>query len=84
MGLGFSGLAEAWLNFGTLGPLAVGVVWGGVSSFVDSRPRGLSFYVFAIMSARFFRSDFASLAKTWCVVLTSAIWIAGVTSRILV
>lgn len=84
MGLGFSGLAEAWLNFGTLGPLAVGVVWGGVSSFVDSRPRGLSFYVFAIMSARFFRSDFASLAKTWCVVLASAIWIAGVTSRILI
>jgi hypothetical protein len=84
MGLGFSGLAEAWLNFGTLGPLAVGVAWGGVASFLDSRPRGLSFYVFAIMSARFFRSDFASLAKTWCVVLTSGILIAGVVSRILV
>src|SRR5262245_11589946 len=83
-GLGFSGLAEAWLNFGTLGPLAVGVVWGGVANFLDTRPRGLSFYVFAMMSARFFRSDFATLAKTWCVVLTSAILIAGVLSRILV
>jgi hypothetical protein len=84
MGLGFSGLAEAWLNFGMLGPFAVGVVWGGAASFLDSRPRGLSFYVFSIMSARFFRSDFASLAKTWCVVFTSALLIAGIVSRILV
>ncbi|HZO41851.1 MAG TPA: hypothetical protein VFE97_21710 [Methylomirabilota bacterium] len=84
MGLGFSGLAEAWLNFGPLGPFAIGVVWGGAASLLDSRPRSLAFYVFAIMSARFFRSDFASLAKTWCVVFASAVLMVGIISRILV
>jgi len=84
MGLGFSGLAEAWLNFGPLGPFAIGVVWGGAASLLDSRPRSLAFYVFAIMSARFFRSDFASLAKTWCVVFASAVLMVGIISRVLV
>jgi hypothetical protein len=64
-GAGFSALAEAWLNFGDLGPALAGLAWGLAAGRLDTRPRGIGFYLFAIMSLRFLRSDFASLVKSW-------------------
>ena len=67
-GMGFSALAESWLNFGVLGPMFLGVFWGLLSSYFDNHERRTAFYVFAIMCLRLFRTDFASLYKTWVVV----------------
>ncbi len=64
-GAGFSALAEAWLNFGELGPALAGLGWGVAAGRLDTRPRGIAFYLFAVMSLRFLRSDFASLVKSW-------------------
>jgi len=68
-GMGFSALAESWLNFGFLGPILLGLTWGLLARFVDHKRRGLSFFVMAIMTIRLFRSDFASLYKNWVVLL---------------
>jgi RsiW-degrading membrane proteinase PrsW (M82 family) len=63
-GLGFSALAEAWLNFGFAGPALLGAAWGAVCKHFDSRARGIGFYMVALMLLRIFRSDFASLYKS--------------------
>jgi hypothetical protein len=63
-GLGFSALAEAWLNFGFAGPALLGAVWGAVCKHFDTRPRGIAFFLLAMMMLRVFRSDFASLYKS--------------------
>jgi len=67
-GMGFSSVAESWLNFGVWGPAVLGTIWGTLARFFDSRRRGIAFYVLALMTYRLFRSDFASLYKSWIVV----------------
>lgn len=66
--MAFSSITEAWLNFGLLGPILLGMVVGVAAKFIDSRPRGVAFYIFALMVFRLFRSDFASLCKNWIVI----------------
>lgn len=66
--MAFSAITEAWLNFGLAGPVLLGVVFGIVAKLIDTRARGVAFYVFALMVFRLFRSDFASLCKNWIVI----------------
>ena len=67
-GLAFSAMAEAWLNFGQMGPLLLGVFAGAVTNFFDRRPRGVIYFTVLFMVARLFRSDAASLVKNWVLV----------------
>jgi hypothetical protein len=66
--MAFSAIAESWLNFGVLGPLLLGLVFGIAARVIDTRPRGVAFYIFALVVFRLFRSDFASLCKNWIVI----------------
>jgi hypothetical protein len=66
--MAFSAITEAWLNFGILGPVLLGLMFGVVAKVVDSRSRGVAFYIFALVVFRLFRSDFASLCKNWIVI----------------
>lgn len=67
-GMAFSAMAEAWLNFGYVGAVLLGVFWGVVAKVFDCLPRGFAFYIVLFMVARMFRSDFASLYKNWVLV----------------
>ena len=67
-GRAFSAIAEAWLNFGSIGPLLVGILFGIAAKILDTGPRGLFFILFAGMSMRLFRSDFASAYNSYIVV----------------
>jgi hypothetical protein len=66
--MAFSAIAEAWLNFSYLGAPLLGFAWGLAAHCFDKRPRGVAFYIFLFMTARLFRSDFATLYKNWIVV----------------
>lgn len=66
--MAFSAITEAWLNFGVLGPVLLGLVFGVAAKLVDSRSHGVAFYIFALVVFRLFRSDFASLCKNWIVI----------------
>jgi O-antigen polysaccharide polymerase Wzy-like protein len=68
-GIGFSAIAESWLNFGIFGPLLLGIAWGIGAKFFDSRERGIGFIIFFIMTIRLMRSDFGSLFKSWIFLL---------------
>ena len=70
--MAFSGIAESWLNFGMLGPVLLGFAFGIAAKRIDSGPRGVVFYVFALMVFRVFRSDFASLSKSWIIIYGGA------------
>ena len=67
--LAYASIAEAWLNFGYAGPFILGIVWAACARYFDSRPRGIAYFIFAIMTWRVFRSDFASMYKNWIIVL---------------
>jgi hypothetical protein len=67
-GMAFSAISEAWLNFAGAGPILLGLVWGVATRCFDRARRGCAFYVFLFMTARLFRSDFATLYKNWIVV----------------
>jgi hypothetical protein len=66
--MAFSGITEAWLNFGIAGPILLGLVYGVLAKVIDSRAHGVVFYTFALVVFRLFRSDFASLCKNWIVI----------------
>jgi hypothetical protein len=66
--MAFSAIAECWLNFGIVGPVLLGIAFGVAAKIIDTRPRGIAFYVFALLAFRLFRSDFASLTKNWIVI----------------
>lgn len=68
-GSGFSAIAECWLNFGVWGPVLLGAFCGWISKHFDVKSRGPAYIVFLIMTVRLFRSDFASLFKSWVVLL---------------
>ncbi len=70
--MAFSAIAEAWLNFGVVGPILLGLAFGVAAKVIDSGRRGVVFYVFALMTFRLFRSDFASLCKNWIVIYGGA------------
>lgn len=72
-GLGFSAMAESLINFGYLGPIFLGIIWGWIAKIYDTRARGVTFYILLCMTCRLFRSDFASLYKTWIVVFGSCL-----------
>ena len=67
-GLAFSAMAEAWLNFGHMGPVLLGACAGAMTNFFDRRPRGVLYFTVLFMVARLFRSDAASLFKNWVLV----------------
>lgn len=81
--MGFSALCESWLNFGLLGPALLGMVWGTLSKFFDSRPRGITFYIFAFITYRLFRSGAAELYKSYIVVFGGCTLIAYVVLSLL-
>ena len=66
--MAFSAMAEAWLNFGHVGSILVGIVFGGLTRVFDSMPRGISFYIVMLIVVRLFRSDAATLVKNWIIV----------------
>ena len=68
-GIGFSAIAESWLNFGILGPLILGAAWGIGAKYFDARERGIGYVIFFIMTIRLMRSDFGSLFKSWTFLL---------------
>ncbi len=59
----YPAMAEAWLNFGMLGPILIGLVLGALCKWVDDRPRGILFITLFFFIMRFFRSDFTSAFK---------------------
>ncbi|MBM3300409.1 MAG: O-antigen polysaccharide polymerase Wzy [Deltaproteobacteria bacterium] len=67
-GMGFSALAESWLNFGLFGPPLFGLAAGVLTKWLDRSPRGLFYFLMVIVLLRYFRSDFASVYKSWIVV----------------
>ena len=73
--MGFSALAESLLNFGLFGPAVLGFAWGSLTKFFDSHRRGIMFYIFAFMTIRLFRSDFASLYKSYIIVFGGSVLI---------
>lgn len=70
--MAFSAIAESWLNFGIVGPVLLGIAFGVAAKKIDTRPRGIVFYIFALLAFRLFRSDFASLCKNWIVIYGGA------------
>lgn len=78
-GIGFSAIGEAWLNFGFLGPAALGALWGAAAKWIDTRPKGIAMIVFVLMTLRLFRSDFGSLFKSWTVMFAAALVIVLIT-----
>lgn len=83
-GVGFSAIAESWLNFGIAGAAIIGSIWGITCRAVDARAGVLWFYVFALANMRFFRSDFSSLVKTNVVVFGVAIILVVIFLRLCV
>jgi hypothetical protein len=75
-GMAFSAIAEAWLNFGWLGTVFLGNLWGMAARFFDGRSRGICYYLFLILTVRLFRSDFATLYKNWIIVWGSLFVVA--------
>lgn len=73
-GIGFSGILEAWLNFGWIGPLLAGIAIGLICRVADDQPRPNVLTILAIcIVTRFFRSDAASLIKTWLIIF--GVWL---------
>ncbi len=66
--MGFSALAESWLNFGLIGPAMLGAMGGIISKYFDSKSRGVIFYIFLLIIYRLFRSDAGELFKSWILV----------------
>lgn len=66
-GLGFSGMGEAWLNFGFMGPVIVGLLLGILLKYFDEKPRGIGVVLILFVIVRFFRSDAASIFKSYIV-----------------
>ncbi|MEM6260260.1 MAG: O-antigen polysaccharide polymerase Wzy [Planctomycetota bacterium] len=77
IGTGYSAIAESWTNFGTTGPLAAGIVMGIASGWIDRRRRDVLFIVFALIAFRYFRSDAASLLKSWVVICGGSMALAA-------
>ncbi len=71
-GLGFSALAESWLNFGVFGPLLLGGALGFVAKKFDGSRRGIAYFIMVVVFVRLFRSDAATLVKSWFVLLGGA------------
>lgn len=65
----YPALSEAWLNFGSFGPLLIGILLGLLCRYFDSRPRGIIFITLFYFIMRFFRSDFASVFKLNIVIM---------------
>jgi len=61
-------MGEAWLNFSYFGPFLVGLFAAIIIKYFDTTPRGLFYWVMLMMVFRFFRTDTASLFKSWFVV----------------
>ncbi len=66
--MGFSALAESWLNFGLIGPAILGAMGGVTSKYFDCRIRGITFYILLLITCRLFRSDAGELFKSWVLV----------------
>lgn len=64
-GIGFSGIAESWLNFGAIGPLIIGILLGSFCMIAEQSRNKIILALALIITMRFFRSDFLSLFKTW-------------------
>ncbi len=82
-GIGFSAVGEAWLNFSHFGPFLLGLVFGYIAKYYDSHPRGLSYWIVVIVFCRLFRSDFASIFKSWLLILGISILVVTVCLRLL-
>lgn len=68
VGVAYSATAEAYRNFGAVGPFLIGLIYGVVMRAVDARYGGILFFWFILINLRFLRSDFASIYKNWIVV----------------
>lgn len=78
-GIGFSGILEAWLNFGWIGPLLAGTAIGVICRVADHLPRPNVLTIIAIcIVMRFFRSDAASMIKTWLIVFGLWLLVASI------
>ena len=77
-GYGFSAVAEAWLNFGHIGPLLVGCLFGWGAAMLSRTRSPVVHCLLALVILRYFRSDFASLWKSYVVILGggAVFWIA--------
>ena len=62
-GVAFSGVLEAWLNFGVLGPFIIGTLLGGVGKYFDNNRNSVLLPIVLLCFLRYFRSDFASMFK---------------------
>jgi len=75
---GFSPIAEALLNFGLIGQLIIGTLFGMYLFFVASMRVGLFYYLNIMFIIRFLRTDFASLVKRYFMVESTALIISVV------
>ncbi len=78
----FSALAESWLNFGYYGPLLLGAFWGITAKRFDTGRRGIAFFVFAFITFRLFRSDVASLWKSWVIIFGGSMMLTYLLMRL--
>lgn len=73
---GFSPIAEALINFGILGLLISGILFGSYLYFLGKIRHGIFYYVNVMIIIRFLRVDFASLFKRYFVVELTAMLIS--------
>jgi len=66
-GRGFGGVAEFFLNFYIVGPLLAGIALGYLCKYFDKHKKSILGVIFLIVLFRFFRSDIASVVKTYVV-----------------
>jgi hypothetical protein len=66
-GVGFSAIGESWLNFGFMGPVIVGMLMGFMLKYFDEKKKGVGFILVSFIVLRFFRSDAASIFKSYVV-----------------
>jgi hypothetical protein len=66
-GAGFGGLPEFYLNFGWFGPLLLGFMVGICLRYAKTMHHGLVYFVLFLCLFRLFRSDVASIFKSYVV-----------------
>jgi hypothetical protein len=70
-GRGFGIVAEFYLNFYLIGPFIFGILWGLISKFVNKNNSLVISFVFLLCNFRIFRSDVASVFKTYIILYGS-------------
>jgi len=74
-GRGFGIVAEFYLNFYYIGPFIFGIIWGLLAKYINNKHSLILSFIFLLCNFRIFRSDVASVFKSYVIMYGSVFFV---------